>query len=174
MWLPSFFRNVSDSFEVDEYEDEFVQTNNRQTHQYPEDDVQMGQRISLYDDAPEQQHEIHHDALPTEGELAIDIYQTPDEIVVRTMIPGIEPGNVDIALTREILTVSVSREEVKEVTEDNYFARELAWGTFSRTVSLPAEVEVDEAQAEEHHGVLTIRLPKINKERQTKLRVKTK
>lgn len=174
MWKPSFLRNIADSFEVEEYEEEFVDT-------HGQGEPRMGQHISLRDD-PSYSEELGANGdyptsavpNPVVGELHVDVYQTPEEIVVRTMIPGISPQDIDIALTREMLTISGSREEVKEVTEDNYFSRELAWGSFSRTISLPAEVEVDEADAEEQHGVLTIRLPKINKDRQTKVKVKTK
>jgi HSP20 family protein len=72
-----------------------------------------------------------------------------------------------------MVTIRGAREEHKEVAEDNYFHKELYWGAFSRTVLLPAEVEVEEASAQEKHGLLTIRLPKIDKEKQTKLKVKT-
>jgi len=107
------------------------------------------------------------------GELQVDVYQTPDEIIVRTMVAGIPPSKIDISLTRDMLTITGEREEQKEVTEDNYFYRELSWGSFTRTISLPAEVEVDEADAKEKHGILTIRLPKINRERQAKVKVKS-
>ena len=107
------------------------------------------------------------------NELMVDVYQTPDEIVVRTMIAGVKPHNIDIALTRDMVTITGSKEDVKEVTEDDYFYRELSWGSFTRTIMLPAEVEVDEADAQERHGVLTLRLPKINKERQAKIKVKS-
>jgi HSP20 family protein len=58
------------------------------------------------------------------------------------------------------------------MSDNDYVHREVSWGSFSRTISLPAEVEVEEADASERHGILTIRLPKIDKERQTKLQVK--
>jgi HSP20 family protein len=116
-----------------------------------------------------------HD-LPTEegGELAVDIYQTADSIVVKAFIAGVPPSSLDIALTREMITISGSRTEEREVEEDDYFQRELYWGMFSRTVLLPEEVDVDLAEASEKHGVLMVRLPKVDKRRQTKLKVKSK
>lgn len=109
-----------------------------------------------------------------EGELAVDVYQTPDAVVVKALVAGVQPGSIDISLTREMLTISGSREDEREVEEDNYFQRELYWGSFARTILLPEEVDVDMAEATEKHGILMIRLPKINKKRQTKLKVRSR
>ena len=109
-----------------------------------------------------------------QGELAVDIYQTSDAIVIKALVAGVQPTSIDISLTREMLTISGSREDEREVTEDNYFQRELYWGSFSRTILLPEEVDVDLAEASEKHGILMIRLPKINKKRQTKLKVRSR
>ena len=108
------------------------------------------------------------------GELAVDVYQTPDAIVVKALIAGVHPGSVDISLTREMLTVSGTRQDEREVDEEHYFQRELYWGAFSRTILLPEEVDVDLAEATERHGILIIRLPKINKKKQTKLKVRSR
>ncbi|MBI5456158.1 Hsp20/alpha crystallin family protein [Candidatus Kaiserbacteria bacterium] len=108
------------------------------------------------------------------GELAVDVYQTPDAIVVKALVAGVQPATIDIALTREMLTISGSREDEREVDEDSYFQRELYWGAFSRTILLPEEVDVELAEASEKHGILMIRLPKINKKRQTKLKVRSR
>ncbi len=108
------------------------------------------------------------------GELAVDVYQTPDAIVIKALVAGVTPSTVDVALTREMVTITGQREDEREVEEDNYFQRELYWGSFSRTILLPEEVDVDLAEASEKHGVLMIRLPKINKKRQTKLKVRSR
>ena len=108
------------------------------------------------------------------GELAVDVYQTADAIVIKALIAGVQPTSVDISLTREMLTISGQRQDEREVEEDDYFQRELYWGSFSRTILLPEEVDVDMAEASEKHGILMIRLPKINKQRQTKLKVRTR
>ena len=108
------------------------------------------------------------------GELAVDVYQTPEAIVVKALIAGVHPNSVDISLTREMLTISGTREDEREVDEEHYFQRELYWGSFSRTILLPEEVDVDMAEASERHGVLMIRLPKINKKKQTKLKVRAR
>jgi HSP20 family protein len=119
----------------------------------------------------------HADAWSTEdaaGELSVDVYQTSDYIVIKAFVAGVQPSTVDISLTREMVTISGSRQDEKEVEEDGYFQKELFWGAFSRTILLPEEVDVDMAEASEKHGVLMLRLPKINKKRQTKLKVRSR
>ena len=107
-----------------------------------------------------------------EAELTVDLYQTPTEIVVKTIVAGVKPEDLDIAITRDMVTIKGKREGERFIKDEEYFHKELYWGSFSRSIMLPAEVQVDEAEATEKHGLLTIRLPKIDKNRQTKLRVK--
>lgn len=112
------------------------------------------------------------DTIQDEGELMIDVYQTPTDIVIKTMVPGVRPEDLDITITRDMVTVKGKREVERTISEENYFHRELYWGSFSRTVALPQEVEIEESEAVEKHGLLIIRLPKLDKYRQSKLRVK--
>lgn len=109
----------------------------------------------------------------SEGELAVDVYQTNDEVIIRAMVAGVRPDNLDISITRDMVTIRGNRTMTEEVRDDSYFFRELYWGSFSRTILLPQEVEAEEAEATERNGLLTIRLPKIDKGRQTKLKVKS-
>lgn len=107
-----------------------------------------------------------------DAELTIDMYETPREIVISTMVAGVKPEDLDIAITRDMVTIRGERQTDRTVTEDDYFHRELYWGSFSRTIVLPKEVEVEEAEASEKHGLLTIRLPKIDKNKQARLKVR--
>jgi HSP20 family protein len=109
----------------------------------------------------------------SEGELTVDVYQTPDDIVVKAMVSGMDPNELDISIGRDTITIKGKREGIREVEDDDYFCRELYWGSFSRTIALPQEIEVEEAEATQKHGLLTITLPKIDKRRQAKLRVKS-
>jgi len=109
-----------------------------------------------------------------EGELTIDMYQTPDKIIVKTIVAGVKPDDLDISITRDMITIRGKREEKHIISEEDYFSKELYWGSFSRTITLPAEIEVEEADAREENGLLTITLPKIDKHRETKLKVKSK
>ncbi|HJN62679.1 MAG TPA: Hsp20/alpha crystallin family protein [Candidatus Paceibacterota bacterium] len=108
-----------------------------------------------------------------EGQLTVDVYQNPDEVVIRTMVAGVRPDTLDIQISRDMVTIRGTRQSSSEDKNDDYLYRELYWGTFSRTILLPTEVDVEEADAVEEHGLLTLRLPKIDKERKTKLRVKS-
>ena len=108
-----------------------------------------------------------------EGELSVDVYQTPTDIVVQTMVAGVRPEDLNISITREMITLKGNRERPTGVNAEDYFQKELYWGNFSRTILLPAEVETEEADATEKQGLLTIRLPKIDKDRVQKLKVKT-
>lgn len=112
------------------------------------------------------------DDMRGEAQLTVDVYQTPSEIVIKALVAGVRPDDIEISITRDMVTVRGKRVEQKDAEDDNFVYRELYWGAFSRTVVLPAEIDVDMAEAEQKHGLLTIRLPKINKDRQTKLKVR--
>ena len=110
---------------------------------------------------------------PIDGELSVDVYQTPSHIVVKAMIAGVRPEDLDVTITRDMVTIRGKREQHTEGTAGDFFFQELYWGSFSRTIVLPQEVEVEEAEAVEKHGLLIIRLPKLDKGRQAKLKVKS-
>ncbi len=108
-----------------------------------------------------------------DGELTVDIYQTPEMIVVKSMIAGVRPEDLDVSITRDVVTIRGKREEERTVREEDYFARELYWGSFSRTIALPEEIDVEESEAIEKHGLLILKLPKLDKKKQSRLKVKT-
>ncbi len=123
-------------------------------------------RISVDGDTEEIDMEIG------DGELMVDVYQTPNDIVIKTMVPGVRPEDLDITITRDMVTIKGKREIERSIGDDNYFHKELYWGSFSRTITLPQEVEIEDSEAVEKHGLLIIRLPKLDKHRQSKLRVR--
>jgi HSP20 family molecular chaperone IbpA len=108
-----------------------------------------------------------------DGELPIDVYNKATEIIVKTMVAGIRPENLEIDITRSMVSIKGTRQETAEVEEKDYYHKELYWGTFARSVTLPEEIDVEEAEATEKNGLLTIRLPKIDKAKQNKLKVKS-
>ncbi|MFA6514810.1 MAG: Hsp20/alpha crystallin family protein [Candidatus Paceibacterota bacterium] len=108
-----------------------------------------------------------------DAELTVDVYQTPSDIVVQTMVAGVQPDNLSITITRDMITIKGKREENQSIDKGNYFVQELYWGSFSRTISLPEEVDPEEAEAVERHGLLIIKLPKLDKNRETKLKIKS-
>jgi HSP20 family protein len=108
-----------------------------------------------------------------DAELTVDLYQTPSDIIVQTMVAGVQPDSLSINITRDMITIRGKREENKSISKDNYFVQELYWGSFSRSISLPEEIDPEEAEAIEKHGLLIIKLPKLDKNRETKLKVKS-
>lgn len=143
-------------------------------HEFAEegDDVE----INHYDDESEFSGQNNPEAEEDiqEGELPVDMYHTGDAVVIRALVAGVSPDDLDIAITRDMVTIKGVREEYQEATDEDYYHRELFWGSFSRTLLLPEEVLIDEADAQEKHGLLEIRLPKVDKDRSTRLKVKTK
>lgn len=113
------------------------------------------------------------DEADKDAELTVDVYQTADMIVVKAMIAGVRPEDLDVSITRDMVTVRGTREEERVAGDDDFFVRELYWGSFSRAIQLPEEIDVDEAEAVEKHGLLILKLPKLDKKRQSKLKVKT-
>jgi HSP20 family protein len=125
---------------------------------------------------PESENVAEEDSIlndEEEGQLAVDMCQTPTEIIIKTMVAGVKPEDLDISITRDMVTIRGKRIEAYETTENDFFHKELYWGSFSRTIILPSEVEIEEAEASEKHGLLTLVLPKIDKNRQSKLKVRT-
>ncbi len=153
---PSFLERLTGSAHTDAYEDEL-------SHEHEEQLAPEGS--AHWDD------NVKED-VPQEGELPIDMYRTGDNIVIRALVAGVNPEDLDIAITRDMVTIRGVREEDQEAPDEDYHFRELYWGTFSRTIVLPEEIVIDEATAKEKHGLLIITLPKVDKERSTKLRVK--
>lgn len=134
--------------------------------------VKLDDESADMDGGDDKQNSILEDS-EEEGQLTVDVYQTPEEIVIKTMVAGVRPEDLDINISRDMVTIKGKREDVAEIHNHDFFHKELYWGSFARTVMLPEEIEVEEAEALEKHGLLTIRLPKIDKAKQNKLRVKS-
>ena len=108
-----------------------------------------------------------------EAELTVDVYQTHSEIIIQTMVAGVKPEDLELTLARDMITIRGKREETRNIDEENYFTKELYWGRFSRTIMLPQEVEPEEAEAIEKHGLLTIKLQKVDREKKNNVKVKS-
>lgn len=107
-----------------------------------------------------------------EGQLPVDVHQTGGDIIIRAFVAGVRPDELNISISRDMVEISGSRMERDQVAGTDYFTRELFWGQFSRTILLPQEVDVDASSASAKDGLLTIILPRLDKAKQTKLRVK--
>lgn len=112
------------------------------------------------------------EASEDEGQLAIDVYQTANEVIVESPIAGVTADDIDIGITADAVTIRGKRERRQTVREEDYVYQECYWGRFSRSVVLPCEVDADKAQATIKNGVLTITIPKLNRSKAKRVRVK--
>lgn len=91
---------------------------------------------------------------------ALDLYTTPEAVIAKVALPGVKPGDVDVSIGDELVMISGSFREEKEISEAGYVEKELSQGKFSRTFSLPTAVKADKARAEFKDGLLTLTIPK--------------
>lgn len=96
-----------------------------------------------------------------EGQLAVDVFQTKDDIVVKAPIAGVKPEDIDVAISEDVVTIRGDRKEQEVVEKDNFYVQECFWGSFSRSVILPTSTVAEKAEASLKDGVLTIRIPKV-------------
>jgi HSP20 family protein len=112
-----------------------------------------------------------HEGEP-EGQLTVDVYQTPGEIVIESAIAGVKPEDLDINVTPDSISIRGSRHHEKMADDGDYLYQECYWGRFARSIILPQEVDPENAEVAFKNGILTVRLPKANKKKSRKLRVK--
>lgn len=124
------------------------------------------------EEAPAPAHSWASDE-PVDGELSVDVYQTDEAIIVQAMVAGVPSEDLSISVTRELVTIKGERGAPAGIPVENYFYKELYWGSFSRTILLPQEIETEEVIATERHGLLTITLPKIDKAKIQKVKIKS-
>ena len=106
------------------------------------------------------------------GQLAIDVYQTDNELVIQSTIAGVKPEDLDISIEADAVLIRGKRDYPPETSEKNYFYQECYWGPFSRQIILPEETDPNQAEASMKEGVLTIRIPKIERKKKRKITVK--
>jgi HSP20 family molecular chaperone IbpA len=153
----SFFERITGGTKVD---DEF-------------DDFDYDQDLISSEDNYSNKNSLEESAVAVGGELSVDVINTSNEIIIKAMVAGVKPQDLDVQISRDMITIVGSREESNEISEQDYYHKELYWGSFSRNILLPEEIDVEMAEAKEKHGLLEIRLPKIDKGRKTKLQIKS-
>lgn len=109
----------------------------------------------------------------SEGELTVDVYQTDKDLVIQSAIAGVDSENLDIVIEKDRVDIRGTRQNPADQGAD-YFYKECYWGRFSKEIILPAEVDNSRAEASMNKGVLTIRMPKIEREKKRKISVKSK
>jgi len=107
-----------------------------------------------------------------EGQLTIDVYQTDNEIVIKSTIAGVKPEDLDVAINNDMVTIKGERKNEEVVNAENYYYQECYWGGFSRSVVLPVDILSEKSEASLKNGILTIRLPKADTTKIKKIQVR--
>jgi len=103
---------------------------------------------------------------------AVDVVRDDGNLVVRADVPGIKPEEVKIEVEDDILTVSGSHEETREEKDEQYLRRERRYGSFSRSMALPAGVEAKKIKAKTHDGVVEVTIPLPKEREQERVEIK--
>jgi HSP20 family protein len=119
----------------------------------------------------EEKEDLWADGEP-EGQLTVDVYQTPTDIVVESAIAGVAPDDIDVNVTADSIAIRGSRKREKTVHDEDYLYQECYWGKFGRSIILPQEVDPEGAVVKFKNGILTVTLPKANKKKIHKLKVR--
>ncbi len=105
---------------------------------------------------------------------AVDLYQDPDNVFVRAILPGIKPADVQITVAEDILTIKGEFNGTAEQKDVTYIIREQHSGSFERSIRLPSVVQTDKARADFENGVLTVTLPKSEAVKPRTITIKAK
>ncbi len=103
--------------------------------------------------------------------LALDVLEDDEDVTVRASIPGVDPEDIDISITGDVLSIQGETREEKEKERGDYHLRERRYGAFQRAIRLPERVDADAAEAEFENGVLTLTLPKVEEAKPKKVEV---
>ena len=109
----------------------------------------------------------------TEGQLALDIYQTPRHIVIVAPIAGVKLDDINVSVTEDVLTIKGKRHLEFDIPEEDYFTQECFWGDFSRTIVLPTAVDSTKINAAFKDAVLKITIPKTAQTKTKVVRIKS-
>jgi HSP20 family protein len=106
--------------------------------------------------------------------FATDLYETPNEVVMKCVLPGVQPENLDISITGDVLTITAEAKPVEVEHKDTYWhTQERRYGTFTRSFTLPTQVLSDQIEATFEHGILTLTMPKAEEVKPKTIKVKT-
>lgn len=129
-------------------------------------------RLAKAKSAPQTEEETIKIFEGPEGQLTVDVYQTPTNIIIESPVAGVKSEDLDIAINPDTVVIKGARQKCESVEEKDYLHKECFWGRFSRSVILPEEIDTDKSHASLKNGVLKIVMPKINRNKVKKLKVK--
>jgi HSP20 family protein len=107
-----------------------------------------------------------------DGQLTIDVFQTDDDIVIKSTIAGVNPEDLDVSINNDMITIRGERKFEEDIKDENFYYQECYWGSFSRSVVLPVDVIAEKIEASLKNGILTIRLPKADTNKTKKIKVR--
>lgn len=107
-----------------------------------------------------------------EGQLNIDMYQTRDNVIIKSTIAGVRPEDIDITVANDMVTIKGARKKEETIAQDDYFYQECYWGNFSRSVIVPVDIDSESIEADLKDGILTVIIPKAAKAKTKKVKVK--
>lgn len=135
----------------------------------PTNDESVLQDEFLNDETTEQNW--LEDEQEVEGQLAVDVYQTKESVVIKAPIAGVDPKALEVAIAEDVVTIRGERVDDAQVDRENYYVQECYWGAFSRSIIMPVSVNADKAEASLKNGVLTIAIPKVIQDKVKKIKV---
>jgi HSP20 family protein len=103
---------------------------------------------------------------------AVDLYEEKDEIVAKVELPGLGKEDIQVNISDHILTIKGEKKSEEEIKQENYYRSERSYGSFSRSVELPTEVQADKTRASFKNGVLEVHLPKSEEAKKKEIKVK--
>ncbi len=121
--------------------------------------------------APTADDEWDEDAAAMPGQLAVDVYETREKLVVKARTAGVNKNDLDVSISDNQLTIHGTLSSGSEEGVENYFLQECYWGEFSRTIALPVPVKEEEIEAVLKDGVLTISFVKVQQDTVKKIQV---
>ena len=139
-----------------------------------DDDQLLGEEDPISEDKPAKEHQEEdawddEDAMP--GQLAVDVYETDDKLIVKARTAGVEKKDLDVSISEGMLTISGTLSSGDDFEATNYHIQECYWGEFTRTLALPVAVREDEVEAVLKDGVLTISFNKVKQEQAKKIEI---
>jgi HSP20 family protein len=140
----------------------------------PNDDDGKGESEEVEEGRQSVRSSQQDEWLEEDGQLSVDVYQTKDNIVIKSTIAGVKPEDIDISINNDMITIRGSRHQEFEIDKEDFFYQECYWGNFSRSIILPVEVKTEEIAAELENGVLIITLPKATKSKAINIKVQAK
>ena len=108
---------------------------------------------------------------PVAGQLAVDVYETKEKLVVKGRVAGVNKADLDVSISDNTLTIRGTLSAGSEDDVENYFLQECYWGEFSRSIVLPVPVKEEEIEAVLKDGVLTISFAKVKQDTVKKIQV---